>query len=240
MTPDERQMLMDLFDRMRAHGPIEKDRDAEQLIWNEVRQIPDSAYMLVQSVLVQEEALKAANARVEELEEQVRQMQSAGRGASDGGGFLRRGGSASAGQSANPWGSAARDRDDEPSRPASPWANSGRSGSRTVPPQQVPPMPQSQPQAQQRSGGGFLKSAMATAAGVAGGMILMDSIKNMMGMGNGSAQAGENGDLGSNDPSANDVTPASQDFGNNDPGSFTETSDGGWGDSGGDDGSFEL
>jgi hypothetical protein len=46
-----------------------------------------------------------------------------------------------------------------------------------------PPMP-APPQAQQRSsGGGFLKGALATAAGVAGGAILFDQLKNMLGGG---------------------------------------------------------
>ena len=51
MTPDERQLIKGLFDRMRGFGPVEKDRDAEALINDSVRQIPDATYMLVQSVL---------------------------------------------------------------------------------------------------------------------------------------------------------------------------------------------
>ena len=51
----------------------------------------------------------------------------------------------------------------------------------SVPPP-MPPMP-TPPQAPQRSGGGFLKGALATAAGVAGGAILFDQLKNMLGGG---------------------------------------------------------
>ena len=54
MTPEERQLIADLFDRMRQYGSPEKDRDAEALINQQVRAIPDATYMLVQSVLVQE------------------------------------------------------------------------------------------------------------------------------------------------------------------------------------------
>jgi hypothetical protein len=54
MTPGERQLVTDLFDRMRGFGPPEKDREAEALINQSVRAMPDASYMLVQSVLVQE------------------------------------------------------------------------------------------------------------------------------------------------------------------------------------------
>ena len=54
MTPDERQLISDLFDRMRANGHVEKDGDAENLISQSVRQTPDAAYLLVQSVLAQD------------------------------------------------------------------------------------------------------------------------------------------------------------------------------------------
>lgn len=32
MTPEEHQLISGLFERMRAQGPVEKDRDAEGLI----------------------------------------------------------------------------------------------------------------------------------------------------------------------------------------------------------------
>jgi hypothetical protein len=44
------------------------------------------------------------------------------------------------------------------------------------------PQPWSEPQ-QQASGGGFMRSAMTTAAGVAGGMVLAEGIRNMLGGG---------------------------------------------------------
>ena len=86
MTPEERQLISGLFDRMRSYGAPDKDREAEALIAQSVRANPDAAYMLVQSVLVQEQALEAANARVLELEDQLRAMEEP-RG-SRSGGFL--------------------------------------------------------------------------------------------------------------------------------------------------------
>ena len=52
MSPEERQMIAGLFERMRRFGAPEKDRDAEALIGQQIRAQPDAAYMLVQSVLV--------------------------------------------------------------------------------------------------------------------------------------------------------------------------------------------
>src|SRR5262245_31082400 len=77
MTPEERQLISDLFDRMRGYGAPEKDRDAEALIAQSVRANPNATYMLVQSVLVQEQALEASNARIQDLEDQLRAMQGA-------------------------------------------------------------------------------------------------------------------------------------------------------------------
>ena len=77
MNSDERQLIEGLFDRMRSMQVGEKDQDAEALINQAVRQIPDSAYMLVQSVLVQEHALQQAAQRMEALESRVRDLESA-------------------------------------------------------------------------------------------------------------------------------------------------------------------
>ena len=69
MTPAERQMISDLFTRIGRLGPIEKDREAAQMIGEAVQKIPDAPYFLVQSVLVQDEALRQADARICELKE---------------------------------------------------------------------------------------------------------------------------------------------------------------------------
>ena len=66
MTPEERQMITGLFDRMRSYGTPEKDREAEGIINDLVRSTPDAAYMLVQSVLVQEHALQEAGNRIKD------------------------------------------------------------------------------------------------------------------------------------------------------------------------------
>jgi uncharacterized protein DUF2076 len=75
MIPEERQLIASLFDRLRSFGRPEKDEQAEALIAQSIRAIPDVPYMLVQSTLIQEQALEAANTRLQEAEERVRGLE---------------------------------------------------------------------------------------------------------------------------------------------------------------------
>src|ERR1700751_692906 len=71
MTPHEQTLLNDLFDRLAKLESNSRDQDAERLIADGLRQAPHAVYALMQTALVQDEALKLANARIEELKEQV-------------------------------------------------------------------------------------------------------------------------------------------------------------------------
>src|SRR5438874_12610000 len=68
MTPQERELIADLFDRLAQLERQPYDPDAERAIRDGLRRAPHAIYPLVQTVLVQDEALKAANARIEALE----------------------------------------------------------------------------------------------------------------------------------------------------------------------------
>lgn len=205
MSPDERQMIVGLFDRMRGFGPPQKDADADAVIAQQIRANPDASYMLVQSVLVQEHVIQQQQARVDELEARVRELEShASRSQpQQSGGFL---GGLFGGNGA---------------RPSVPAA--GRTQAGFMPGQQAgQPMmgnrqsPWGQPQGgmmgqpQQQAGGGFMRTAMATAAGVAGGMLVANAIGSMMNSPGSSAQAADAG-AGANDP-------GSSSFDANDPG----------------------
>ena len=168
MTPEERQLIAGLFDRMRSYGLPEKDREAEALINQSVRANPDAPYMLVQSVLVQEQALQAANDRVTQLEDELRELRGDARAPARSGGFL-----------SGVWGGGRRE-EPRSSVPTIGARSAPRPGA-SRPAQQQPAQAQQQPTS--GGGGGFMKSALATAAGVAGGMLLADSIRNMMGGG---------------------------------------------------------
>ena len=70
MTPQERQLINDLFQRLASLENNPRDPDAEAMIREGLRRAPNGVYSLVQSVLVQDEALKAANNRIQEYEQQ--------------------------------------------------------------------------------------------------------------------------------------------------------------------------
>ena len=176
MTPDERQMLGGLFDRVNTAGSQARDPQAEAFINDAVRSAPFAPYVLSQTVLVQQQALEAAAHRIAELEAAAHEADGRQQGQ---GGFL--GGLSSIfGGGGN-----------APQRP-DPSAYRG-----PVPPQQgnyAPPAQAQQPdpyqgQQPQRGpwgappavGGGFLQNAMSTATGVAGGVVLGNLIGGLFG-----------------------------------------------------------
>ena len=69
MTPQERQLVDDLFDRLANVESAPRDPDAIAAMQEGLRKAPNAIYALVQTVLVQDEALKRANARIQELEQ---------------------------------------------------------------------------------------------------------------------------------------------------------------------------
>jgi hypothetical protein len=239
MTPEERDLIAGLFERMRGMGAIDKDREAEDFIARSARQVPDATYMLVQSVLVQEHALQEAGARIEELEDRVRELDRGQQRASGSGSFLGgifasgRGTDERASGSVPAIGSraAAPAYDRTQAGPGgSPWSQrSAAFGQATAEPA--------------RGGGGFLRGAMATAAGVAGGMLLADSIRGMLGGDAGKAHAASGSDARAEDAKTESSPyeanqkekeePHYQDPQDNDPGNYEDAS---WsGDSGGGD-----
>jgi hypothetical protein len=84
MTPQERQMVEDLFDRLSKMESAQRDPDATAAITQGLRSAPNAIYPLVQTVLVQDEALRHADDRIQQLEEQLQKAPQQGQG----GGFL--------------------------------------------------------------------------------------------------------------------------------------------------------
>ena len=68
MTLQERDLVRELFDRLATLESGPRDPDAEGAIAEGLGRAPHATYALVQTVLVQDEALKRAHARIEELE----------------------------------------------------------------------------------------------------------------------------------------------------------------------------
>ena len=68
MTPQERQLVDDLFTRLAGVENTPRDLDAAAAIADGLRRAPNALYTLVQTVLVQDEALKRAHDRIQQLE----------------------------------------------------------------------------------------------------------------------------------------------------------------------------
>lgn len=160
MTPQEQDLISQLLERLRQTDVQGKDAQAEALIKAGVAAQPDAPYLLVQTVLIQNMTLEAAQARLAELERQLADaQQAAAKPASFLGGRM---GSVPASPAApaqapspSPWGS----RQPAAPPPAQAWgAPTGGMG-----------------------GGGFLRNAAATAAGVAGGALLFQGISSLFG-----------------------------------------------------------
>ena len=177
MTPEERNLVSDLFDRLARLEESPRDREAERLIQDGLRQAPNATYALVQTALIQDEALKRADGRIRELEAQL----GAGAEPPRQGGFLENMRESMFGR-----------REAPPRAGSVPTVRPGGEGA----PMGAPPSYQTgaQPMAQapmmgQPAGGSFLGTAAATAAGVIGGSLMMDSIRSMMGHRGGTAHA---------------------------------------------------
>jgi hypothetical protein len=151
MQSQERDLIAGLFGRLQPFESQPRDPEAEALIKDFIQRQPASPYLLVQTVLVQEQALKAAQERIAELEAKA--------GAAPAPGFL---------------GSAPR---------IGPWGSQTGAQPQAEPPQAPPPTrsPLQAALAPQAAGGGFLRTAMMTAAGVAGGALLFEGIRSLMG-----------------------------------------------------------
>ena len=186
MTPDERKMLADLFDRVQSAAANRRDPEAEAFIADNIRHQPYAPYLLAQAVIVQDEGLKNAASRIEQLERELAEARAQPAG---GGSFL---GSMFGGSSA-------RAPEPVPQRQpqGSPWGNQRGGSVPSVGAQQSggwggQPM-QQQPMQPAPQGGSFLKGALGTAAGVAGGMMLANSLSGLFsGQNNKHGIAGDN------------------------------------------------
>src|SRR5260221_8150736 len=68
MQREERELIAGLFGRLKGFENQPRDPEAERLIGTLGSAQPAAGYLLVQTVLVQEQALKAAQERIVELE----------------------------------------------------------------------------------------------------------------------------------------------------------------------------
>ena len=245
MTPQERQLVDELFDRLSNVESAPRDPDAANAIAEGLRKTPSAVYALVQTVLLQDEALKRANHRIQELEQAHAGEQN------QSGGFLDSMRDTILGQSQSR-GSVPNVPPPVPNRPV--W-NSGQVLQQSQSPGQYDQGPYGQgsygqgpygqgsygqgygqagpygqpygaPQGPFGGGGSFLGTAAAAAAGMVGGSLLLNSIRSMMGgQHHGIADAGALGDKSSTPWSDQSGSTLARDAGINDIGSSSQRGD---------------
>lgn len=196
------------------------DPEADRLIADQFSRYPAARYRMTQLAFVQEHALAEAQNRMQQLEWQLQQAQQQAqqqRSSGGGGGFfsgLFGGGSRPA--AAPPQGG-----------PGPAWNQGGpQQGYAPNYQQGAPPPPQYAPSYQpgmfQRSGSGFLGSALTTAAGVAGGLVAGNALMNLF---SGSHGGGFGGGYGA--PGGGPWGGAPADQGYVDQGTWTDPTGGG-------------
>ena len=180
MTAQEQQMIQSLADRINNTPLAEKDPDAEQFLQQALGRNPDALYILAQTTLVQQYALEQAQKQLADARAQLEQQRQLAQQPRHASSFL-----------GNLLG-----RNDDPTPPPPPYtpvpdysqrpyAPGGSSfsgpGYATPPPPPYYGQPQyGQPQYAPPQSGGFLRSAMQTAAGVAAGAIAFEGIESLM------------------------------------------------------------
>jgi hypothetical protein len=231
-------MIDELFDRLAKLESAPRDPEAAAAIAEGLRAAPNAVYPLVQTVLVQDEALKRANAHIQDLEQALSAGSGQGSGQAQSGGFLDTMRDKLFGQQQN------QQRGSVPNVPPPPpenrpvW-NSGQVMGQ-MPPGRYDQAPNGQgygqgygqgpygaPQSPLGGGGSFLGTAAATAAGFVGGSLLLNSIRGMMGGGHHQAFGDTTlaSERGSNPSSDQSNTPLAHDLGVDDIGRSADRGD---------------
>jgi hypothetical protein len=185
MNSDEKQLLTTLFERVRTASTAPRDAEAEAMIAAAVREQPYAPYLLAQTVLLQEQALKAADARLHELESKITSLEQAK--AEPAPSFLGSIGTSlfGSGKTASGVPSVGVAPPSQPQPTPGVWGQPRQTQQPNFAPQpNYAPQPGYAPQ-QGFGGGSFLQSAMTTAAGVAGGALLYQGISSLFHSGGG-------------------------------------------------------
>jgi hypothetical protein len=162
MTPQDRQLIDDLFDRLATVEGQPRDPQAMAAIAEGLRRAPNATYALVQTVLLQDEALARPGERIAELERGVPAAPATP------GGFLDSMRDTLFGQN-------------QPRRGGSVPPSGGASDRLASTSGAAPERAQPDARATGGGAGSFLGTAAAAAAGVVGGSLLMNSIRGLTG-----------------------------------------------------------
>jgi uncharacterized protein len=159
------------------------DPEANALITQSFQRYPETAYRMTQLAFVQEHALAEAQSRIKRLEWELQQAQQAAQQAQQAAQQAPQQQSSSGGFFGGLFGG--RSQPQPQPGPSPVWNQGGPAPGYQPQYQQAapPPPPQYAPNYQpgmfQRSGSGFLGSALTTAAGVGGGILAADALMNL-------------------------------------------------------------
>jgi hypothetical protein len=188
MSPEEKSVIAGIFDRLAQAGNQPRDPEAEQLIAERLRAQPYAPYVMAQAIYVQEQALTSLTQQVEQLKAEVQQLsEELSRRPQQSGGFLSGlfGGGAQPAQQPRQGYANAADAQAPGGAPGGPWGR-GSVPQAGGPWNQQPQFQQGGPMASRFGGGGgfggggsgFLGTAMTTALGVAGGMMIANAVSH--------------------------------------------------------------
>ncbi|MBS7695828.1 MULTISPECIES: DUF2076 domain-containing protein [unclassified Chelatococcus] len=187
MNEQEKDVIGGIFDRLRQAENQPRDPEAEAFIRERIAAQPSAPYIMAQVVHVQEQALANLSERVATLEAELAEARNAPQ-AQQAGGFLSglfgggapgapaRASAAPAAPETFPRPGARQTETDfqgaQP--PAGPWGGANAPGFGAG---------ANGPWGQRMGGGGFLSSALTTAAGVAGGLVAGNLLADAFGLG---------------------------------------------------------
>ena len=164
MTLQEQQMIDELVERIRNTQLADKDADAEQRLQQGLAGYPDAIYVLAQTVLVQKYGLEQAQQQLQSQQAELDQLRQQQQQPKSGGSFL-----------GNLLGLHEQPQQPPPYQPVNNYP------AQAYPPQSYPPPPAyGQPMGYGApAGGGFLRGAMKTAAGVAAGALAFEGMESL-------------------------------------------------------------
>ncbi|WP_416311072.1 DUF2076 domain-containing protein [Pseudomonas sp. W03] len=168
MNSEEQSLIDGLFARLRdaEAQTAPRDAQAEAQINRHLVQQPAAPYYMAQAMLIQEAAIKRLDQRVKELEAEAKDSRPSS------GGFLA--GLFGGGQSQEPRPAQTQQRPDGWGQTR--FSQPGGNASYASNPNDFRP---AQPAQAAHQGGGFLRGALQTAAGVAGGVMVADLLTSM-------------------------------------------------------------
>ena len=172
MNSEEQTLIDGLFTRLKQAetGAAPRDAQAFERIKEHVAAQPAVPYYMAQAILVQEAALKRMDEQVKKLQADLAQAQAQAAAAQQqpqqSGGFL-----------SSIFGGGSREPAPAPQSSGG-WREPGNQQYQQPPqqPQYAPPPP---PQQAAPAAGGFMRGALQTAAGVAGGVMLAEGISSL-------------------------------------------------------------